>query len=964
MTQLRHPEFTSINQALGFASDSTLKAVVLTLFLSSTGALLFDQYLPFLGMLRALTFVAFLVPAVTLVLFWRVSSRVAGGVFVTALWLMLSWMVIVYSSVNSIVFLSYLLVIYLAALILPPRLWMVLLLAGMLVGFGTVVLRWQGAYTPRGFGELPPLSTVIVPFGILLVGGLLVYAGTRQIALAFALVRRNSDALIHGRKLLEERSTELAATNARLQLEIDEREQNVLQLQMMETALQRSERRYELIFENDPSAIILSDIETGVLIDVNDSAVKLFGYEREELLSKVLHALVVDSAENDPTTTPTSSPHVRESMILNAYGEKIPAEIRCVTLADANGRELRQSSIVDITERHYALRALRESEERYRTLVENAPEALLVVDTHNHCFVEVNEKAAELFGLTRIELLSRSVEDVLTLPDETPTLDALARAAKGKDAFTLEATQRLGGGREFSAELYITKLPAGSRHFIRVSVFDISRRKELERQRRREKEQLELLVSSLPGSVAITSADEHGTILWANEEMHARHAHENGELVGTSIVRFYSDPAIRQRIIEQVKQTGSIRNVEFEAQRPNGEHYWVRCSVAAIEYDGRPALLGVIDDIDEEKRRQTSDRQAQKLEGLGVLAGGIAHDFNNLLVAILGQSTLALRKLEEEHPARSHIQKSADATRRAAQLTKQILAYSGRGSFELREINLNDILRDSYQLFDTTLPSHVTYEIELGKFPPLVKADPTQMQQLIMNLLLHAAQATPAGKKVYVKTAQLVISSATQAQFTQYTGSPLRPGSYLSLKVTDSGGRLSAEARERLFDPFAPTTFSESSGLELAAVLGIVRGHHGGLRVLSDPQHGTSIELIIPASNASKVEYGAVLVIDNEYAVREAVSDILTADGVAVLTADGGRDGLARFAEQRGQIALVLLDDQLTETLDGLRDIDPSIPVLVSADVATNYPKKANACIEKPYDAATLTSEVRRLLTR
>ncbi len=953
-------QFSSIEQALRFATDATLKAICISLLLFTGSILVADLFLPFLGTLQPLLTLAYLLPAITLILMWRVNSQVAAGVFVTALWGIISLNVILISGTNSVVFVAYLLVVYLAALIMPRRRWYGILTASLLVGGITTWMTWQGIYTPPA-ANAPVLW--FMPFGVLSLGGLLVYAGTRQVSLAFVIVEQNSKALETGRALLEERSAELATTNARLQREISEREQSVQLLQATEAALRHSERRYRLVFENDPSAVILSDLTTGEIIDANEGATKLFGYGRTALLEKNLSDLTLEdqATGNHLFAEPTISEHA----IINNFGEHIPAEVRSVHLVDANGRDLLQSSIIDITERHYALQALQESEGRYRTLVENAPEALLVIDVQNHCFVEVNQKAASLFGLTRIELLARSVEDVLCLPDDLNTLERLAQAAESGEQLTRESVQTRGDGREFSAELYITKLPAGNRHFIRVSVFDISKRKEMEQRREQEKKQLEMLISSLPGSVAITTADETGTILWVNDEMCDKFHVKREEVIGKSIRQYYAKcEQTHESLVETLINHGHLRNFEFEAQDSLGRKFWARSSITAIEYDGRPCLLGIVDDIDDQKRQQLATRQAQKLEGLGVLAGGIAHDFNNLLVAILGQATLAVRKLEDSHPAKKHVEKSVTATRRASQLTKQILAYSGHGSFELRDTAMNNILRDSYQLFDATLPNHVKYDIELGEAVPLIKADPTQMQQLVMNLLMYAGEVSVEGGRVSVRTRTLVLSAETLSQYTYYTGAPLQPGCYMSLTVCDDSTGLDEAGQEKLFDPFVTPTVA-NSGLGLAAVLGIVRGHCGGVRVKSCVTHGTIFEIVFPAVKIKRSQ-GSVLVIDNEYAVREAVSDILSADGLQVFTADGSNDGLSCFAQRHDEIDLVMLDNRQIETLRGLHKIDPTVQVLLSADPDGSWyllPELPIAgCIEKPFDALTLTTEVQRLL--
>jgi signal transduction histidine kinase len=393
---------------------------------------------------------------------------------------------------------------------------------------------------------------------------------------------------------------------------------------------------------------------------------------------------------------------------------------------------------------------------------------------------------------------------------------------------------------------------------------------------------------------------------------------------------------------------------------------------------------------DEKRQAEAALRRAQKLESLGVLAGGIAHDFNNLLVAMLGQTSLALAKLPLESSARNHVEKAVKAAERAADLTRQMLAYSGRGQFEIRLVNLNALIRENLHLFEVAVPKNVQLRAQPAEALPLIEADAGQMQQVIMNLIINAAEAI--GERPGVVT---VITGARtlhedDSQQWQYTSEPLPPGRYVTLEVRDNGSGMDAETLSRIFDPFFTTKFT-GRGLGLAAVLGIVRGHHGGLRVDSEVGRGTTFRLAFPAASTedgtlqarAEGEISAsvlspqppalILVIDDEQPVREAVTDILEVEGLRVLTAPNGAAGVALYRAHQTDIRLVLLDLSMPgmsgeETLRALRQINPVARVIVSsgyseAEALQHFTgQELTGFIQKPYDAAKLIGEIRRQL--
>jgi signal transduction histidine kinase/CheY-like chemotaxis protein len=403
--------------------------------------------------------------------------------------------------------------------------------------------------------------------------------------------------------------------------------------------------------------------------------------------------------------------------------------------------------------------------------------------------------------------------------------------------------------------------------------------------------------------------------------------------------------------------------------------------------DGRSAEVVLATDVTERRRTEEALRRAQKMESLGLLAGGIAHDFNNLLVAILGQTSLALSLLSADNPARAPIEKAVAASRRASDLTRQLLAYSGRGQFEYRPIDLNRLIQENLHLFEVAVPKNVTLRSELAETLPLIVGDGGQLQQVIMNVIINAAEAI--GEKsgeVMVRTRALRLAGEGTVKW-QVDDERLSPGDYVLLTVEDNGLGMDAETLSKIFDPFFSTKFA-GRGLGLAAVLGIVHGHGGGLKVISTPDVGTTFEIVLPGRTVEASEplvqeaqqevdmtQQLVLVIDDEEPVRDAVTDILDLEGLSVLTASDGQAGIDLYRQRQADIGLILLDLSMPglngeETLRELRQINARARVLLSSgyshnEVAARFADQSDVgFIQKPYDAEQLVLEVKRYLAR
>ncbi len=375
-------------------------------------------------------------------------------------------------------------------------------------------------------------------------------------------------------------------------------------------------------------------------------------------------------------------------------------------------------------------------------------------------------------------------------------------------------------------------------------------------------------------------------------------------------------------------------------------------------------------EMTERARTEAALRQQQKLESMGLLAGGVAHDFNNLLTSILSQSGLALRRLAPEHLARQHIDKAIQSTQRAADLTRQLLAYAGKATFQIEPVDLNQLIKANSGLLETVLRRNATLHLELDSDLPAVAADRGQLQQVLMNLAINAAEAIDHEHgEIRLKTHTVELQRPTDP--TSFVGAPPVAGSYVCLEVIDNGVGMGAATLEKIFDPFFSTK-ARGHGLGLSAVLGVVQALHGGLQVQSEEQIGTTFCVYLPATAARSMANshviganvtqpnGLVLVIDDEEPVREAVAEMLTSVGYRTAVASNGADGIALFQQLQNQTATVLLDVVMPgmsgiETLQKLRTMAPEVQVILSSGyVDTALPvslltDQHTAFLAKPY---------------
>jgi two-component system cell cycle sensor histidine kinase/response regulator CckA len=489
----------------------------------------------------------------------------------------------------------------------------------------------------------------------------------------------------------------------------------------------------------------------------------------------------------------------------------------------------------------------------------------------------------------------------------------------------------------------------------------------------------------------VTATDLEGRITYVNAAEAEMMQRAPEEIIGQS-VEMYGDDATRgatQRgIIAKTLARGEWQGEIVNFAKDGTERILHFRTWIVHDKDGKPVgLCGISTDITDEKRAEEERRKleaqmqhTQKLESLGVLAGGIAHDFNNVLMAILGNADLAVSRLSTDSPARENLADIERASRRAAELCRQMLAYSGRGRFVVEPLNLSAAVGEMAQMLEVSISKKAALRYHLAEDLPAVDADATQVRQVVMNLITNASDAIGDGNGVIsVSTGTMYCDRSVLSE--SYLDDRLAEGRYAYLEVADNGCGMDRNTLARIFDPFFTTKFT-GRGLGLAAVLGIVRGHRGAIKVESEPGRGTTFTVLFPVS-ARRVRAvsqvgpaslawrgtGTVLLVDDDDSVLSVGRQMIQRSGFRVLTAPNGREALELFQDHADEVVCVVLDLTMPvmggeETFHELRRLRPQVPVIMSSgfDELEVRDRLSGAglagFIQKPYDSTELRARL------
>jgi PAS domain S-box-containing protein len=754
-------------------------------------------------------------------------------------------------------------------------------------------------------------------------------------------------------------------------------------------AVRVSEENYRSLFDSTPLPIWVYDLETLSFLAVNKAAIQCYGYSREEFLAMTTKDMlpdeevpaILDSVRNSPSGCDAASTmrHRKKD------GTIMDVEIISYSLNFA-GHSARIVSANDITERRRAAEELRRSEERYRELVENASDMIYTYDLEGN-FTSINKAVEVTTGYTREEARGMNITQVVA-PEY---LEKARRILSGRftdledTAYDLEIVAK--DGRRIAVEVnarlvYQDGVTCGVQGIGR----DITERKHFEEALRRQKEYTGHIISAAPTLIAGIAPD--GTTTFINCAITSVTGYEPAEIIGGNWWRIlYPGEEYRQvdQLFEEFNQGRGVVNYEMMLTTKSGSKRTISWnSVNRQNEEGEIIeIIGIGADVTGQRELEDQLRQSQKMEAVGQLAGGVAHDFNNLLTVINGYSDLLLRKLSLDELMRLNVEEIRKAGERAASLTRQLLAFSRKQVLQPKVLKLNSVVADVDKMLRRLIGEDINLLTVLEPSLGQIKADPGQIEQVILNLAVNARDAMPQGGQLIIETANVYLDDEYARRHIS-----IHPGRYVMLAVSDTGYGMNAETQERLFEPFFTTKEQgKGTGLGLSTVYGIVKQSGGDIWVYSEVGKGTTIKIYLPRvaevvesdetrdTAAAELPQGreTVLLAEDEEQVRRIARVILEMNGYHVLEASGGDEALSIYKQHEGQIDLVMTDvvmPQMSgrELAQSLETLQPGIKVLYmsgytdDAIVRHGLLDQEIAFIQKPFTPEALTYKVREVL--
>jgi two-component system cell cycle sensor histidine kinase/response regulator CckA len=643
----------------------------------------------------------------------------------------------------------------------------------------------------------------------------------------------------------------------------------------------------------------------------------------------------------------------------------------------------------EISVRERAEKTLRESEEKYRRLVDLSFEGIAI-----HCegkIVYINNTGAELIGAGSPQnIIGKPVLDFVH-PDYRDSVIKKMRtiAAKGIGA-SIDEERFIGiDGRELTMEVTGVPVDYQGKPAIQAVFRDITDLKLKEKALSESERHYRLLIENIPTVAWVTRQD--GRTVFISSNVEKVYGFTTDEVLASGNKLWYGriHPDDRDHVKEAFRSLFDQKvqyNVEYRIQRKDGQWIWIHDRANIVEEKaGAHFAYGVFSDITDRKRAeeekaklQNQLQQAQKMEAIGTLAGGIAHDFNNLLMGIQGRASLMSVELDASHPHSEHLNAIEEYIRSATDLTKQLLGFARGGKYEVKTTDMNELVLNSATMFGRT-KREIQIHTKLYNQAPVVEVDRSQIEQVLLNMYVNAWQAMPDGGELYLETKIVTLDDEFCKPY------QAEPGRYVTVSVTDTGIGMDEATRQRVFDPFFTTQEKgRGTGLGLASAYGIIKNHRGMITVYSESGHGTTFSVYLPLSNkeaqretpvAARLITGAgtILLVDDEEMIIDVGKAMLERLGYRVFTAPGGQQAVEAVTRMGTEIDLVILDMIMPgmdggKTFDRIREIQPQIPVMLSSGYAINgqaeeiMRRGCNGFIQKPFNMSEFSKQVRKIL--
>jgi two-component system cell cycle sensor histidine kinase/response regulator CckA len=748
--------------------------------------------------------------------------------------------------------------------------------------------------------------------------------------------------------------------------------------------LQQSEEDYRDLF-NNADEIIQSVSPDGPILKVNRKWFEIFGYREDELQNLLIWDLIhpdsISICKTAFRTVLSGETITRLKMTFLAKdGTAIPVEgnVNC-RLEDQKPVFIR-CIFRDIRERQKAMDALKESEKRYRQLFQHAPAAIFEVDLQNHRLLSVNDVMSGYTGYSKDQLLEKDLfdlfaDDSLKIFSERQRMLQEGKSVppsqeyefKKKDGSTMWAMLNMS----YEVE---NGLPVKAR----VVAHDITEQKAMDEALRESEEKYRILVEHANDAIFIIQ-DE--TVKFPNPKTLEMMGYSTAELANTSFVDFIH-PEDRDMVLKRYKRRLAGEEVSnpysFRIKCKGGDNIRVQLNSALVNWEGRPATLNFMRDITQERKLEAQLQKAQRMEAVGTLSGGVAHDFNNLLMGIQGNISLMSIGAGTSHPHFKRIKNIEQHVQKGAGLTKQLLGFAKGDKYKVTPTDLNDLVEKSSEMFSRTKKEIIIHR-KLQEDIWTVEVDPTQIEQVLLNLYVNAWQAMPGKGKLLLETQNIVLDENRVQPY------QLTPGRYVKMSVADTGIGMSKKLQERIFEPFFTTKGTgKGTGLGLASAYGIVKNHDGIIDVYSEIGEGTTFNIYLPSSEKSIVKEDVfdreilkgtetILFVDDEETIVDIGRQIIESLGYEVLISGGGVEAIDVFRKNFDRIDMVVLDMIMPDmgggdTYDMLKKIDPEAKVLLSSGYSVDgqasqiLSRGCDGFIQKPFNLKELSHKLRDVL--
>jgi PAS domain S-box-containing protein len=758
---------------------------------------------------------------------------------------------------------------------------------------------------------------------------------------------------------------------------------DITERKKVEEALRESEERFQTVIENLPDEIFVHDLD-GKFILVNKTSCKKTGYTKDELLSMRVSDIDHESTsrgdrKNIWLKLQKKGGFARiEAIHYRKDGSTYPAEI-CLGTVTLKGNPMIVGIAHDITTRKKTLEELKESEERFQTVIENLPHGVCLHDLDGYMTL-VNKALCGLTGYSEEELLNMNVQHVdhkSISRDDRHNL--WLKLNKGGHDY-IESTLHRKDGSTFPGIIYLNAIDLKGKRMILAITQDITERKNALNKLRKNEEKYRKLYESMRDAYVRT--DMKGRIVEFNKHFSEMLGYTPDEIRGLKWTDITPEKWHEAENIikeKEMLERGYTDVYEKEYIRKDGTVFPAELRGFLIKNEeGVPTgMWAIVRDISERKKTEEEFRKMERLESLGVLAGGIAHDFNNLLTGILGN--LSLVQMEEGEELKNILEEATQASIQAKNLTQQLLTFSKGGEPIKGKACIEDIIRDSAKF--TLHGSNVSCEYHFANDLRKVEIDKGQFSQVIDNLVINANQSMPEGGKILIKAENTILDEKNSL--------PLPKGKYIKITFRDEGIGIPGEYLPKIFDPYFSTK-RQGSGLGLATVYSVIQKHGGYITVESKVGKGTSFFIYLPAIEEKEVEKeekkerkkaltgeGKILIMDDEKIVRRAVTGMLKKLGYIVECAENGEEAISKYKEAMnsgGLFDVVILDLTVSDgmggkkTIEKLLRIDPDVKAIVSSGYSTdpvmaNYEKYGfRAVVAKPFDLKELSEAIKKVL--